>query len=45
MAIRVRYYVWIGVVRFRLQRGLSRWQRFRCWMAGWKYEVEREVMP
>lgn len=32
--------LWIGAIGFVLYRPLSRWERFRAWLAGWRYTYE-----
>jgi hypothetical protein len=35
----MKYYIWLGAVRFELPRPLTRWERFRCYFSPWHYEA------
>jgi hypothetical protein len=34
-----QYFVYLGAVRFEIERPLTKWERLRCWFSPWRYEV------
>lgn len=36
----MKYYLWLGMVRFELPRPLTPWERVRCWFSPWVYRIE-----